>query len=85
MKLESKANGTQFTAYGQVEFGFITKVAGGLLSKLMDKQLNAEANALKLLLESGHQVRRRLPAACRHNIHPRLIKGRVFSFTAVSL
>jgi carbon monoxide dehydrogenase subunit G len=54
MKLESKSNGTQFTAYGQVEFGIITKVAGGLLSKLMDKQLNAEANALKLLLESGH-------------------------------
>lgn len=53
MKLEAKENGTQFTAYGQVEFGFITKIAGGLLSKLLEKQLDAEANAFKHLLESG--------------------------------
>jgi carbon monoxide dehydrogenase subunit G len=53
MKLESKENGTQFTAYGRVEFGVITRIAGGLLSKLLKSQLDAEANALKLLLESG--------------------------------
>ncbi len=54
MKLDSNGNGTQFTAYGQVELGVITKIAGGMISKLMNKQLDAEANALKLLLEAGH-------------------------------
>jgi carbon monoxide dehydrogenase subunit G len=53
MKFESKGNGTQFTAYGQVELGVITKIAGGLLSNLMKKQLDAEANAFKHLLETG--------------------------------
>jgi hypothetical protein len=53
MKLVSKENGTQFTAYGQVELGVITKIAGGLISKLLKRQLDTEANALKLVLESG--------------------------------
>jgi carbon monoxide dehydrogenase subunit G len=53
MKLEPRENGTQFTAYGQVEFGVITKIAGGLISKLMKKQLDADADTLKQLLESG--------------------------------
>jgi carbon monoxide dehydrogenase subunit G len=53
MKLESKENGTQFTAYGQVELGVITKIAGGLISKLLKRQLDAEAKAFRILLESG--------------------------------
>ncbi len=55
MKLEPKENGTQFTAYGQVELGGFMKIAEGLVGKLTQKQGDADLEALKLLLEAGQE------------------------------
>jgi len=53
MKLEPKGSGTQFTASGQGTFGGPLKLVEGLFSKMSKKQLDTDAEALKLLLESG--------------------------------
>jgi carbon monoxide dehydrogenase subunit G len=53
MKLEPKENGTQLTAYGQATFGGFLKIAEGLFAKLSKKQLDRDAETLKLLLEEG--------------------------------
>ena len=53
MKLESKENGTQLTLRGEAEFGGFFKIAEGLVGKQLEKQRDANFNALKLLLEAG--------------------------------
>ncbi len=52
-KFEPKENGTQLTVTGQGEVGGFFKLAEGLVGKQLEKQLDAEYNALKLLLEAG--------------------------------
>ena len=49
---ESKANGTQLTVSGQADIGGFFKLAEGLVGKQLEKQMEADANALKLRLES---------------------------------
>ena len=53
MKLESQENGTQLTLVGEAEIGGFFKIAEGLVRKQLEKQLDTELNALKLLLEAG--------------------------------
>ena len=51
MKLESKENGTQLTLGGQAELGGLFKIAEGLAGKQIEKQLVADFDALKLVME----------------------------------
>ncbi|MCH7611644.1 MAG: SRPBCC family protein [Chloroflexi bacterium] len=53
IKLESQENGTQLTLVGEAEIGGFFKIAEGLVRKQLEKQLDTELNALKLLLEAG--------------------------------
>jgi carbon monoxide dehydrogenase subunit G len=48
-----KENGTQLTFSGQAELGGFFKMAEGLVGKQMEKQIDTDLNALKLLLEQG--------------------------------
>ena len=50
---DPKENGTQLTVSGQVEFGGFIKMAEGLVGKQMEKQIDTDYNALKILLEQG--------------------------------
>ena len=53
IRIESKENGTQLTLRGQAELGGFFKIAEGLAGKQIKKQLVADFDALKLLLEEG--------------------------------
>ena len=53
MKLESKENGTQLTVAAQAEFGGFFKIAEGLVGKQLEKQIDADFDALKLVVEEG--------------------------------
>ena len=48
---DSKENGTQLTMSGHGELGGFFKMAEGLVGKQLDKQVDADLKALKLLLE----------------------------------
>jgi hypothetical protein len=50
---ESKGNGTQMSLIGQAEIGGFFKLAEGLVGKQLEKQVEADSNALKVLLEAG--------------------------------
>ena len=52
-KFESNGNGTQMTISGQAEIGGFFKLAEGLAGKQLEKQMEADAAALKTLLEAG--------------------------------
>lgn len=51
--LDSKENGTQLTISGQAEFSGFFKMAEGLVGKQLEKRMDTDLNALKLLLEEG--------------------------------
>jgi uncharacterized membrane protein len=51
-KFESNGNGTKMTFSGQAEIGGFFKMAEGLAAKQMEKQMEADATALKKLLEA---------------------------------
>ena len=53
VKFESQENGTQVTQSVQAEIGGFFKIAEGLVGKQLEKQLAADFDALKLLLEAG--------------------------------
>ena len=53
IKLESQENGTQLTGTWQVKVGGFFKIAEGRLGKQVEKQSDANLDALKLLLEAG--------------------------------
>ena len=53
IKLESRENGTQFTVDGQAQFGGFFKIAEGLVGRQVEKQLVADFEALKLVMEAG--------------------------------
>jgi carbon monoxide dehydrogenase subunit G len=50
---ESKENGTQMSVRAKMEFGGILRLAEGLLGKQAVKQLDADFENLKRVLESG--------------------------------
>jgi carbon monoxide dehydrogenase subunit G len=50
---EPKEGGTQLTLNGQAELGGFFKMAEGLVGKQLEKRLDTDYNALKLLLEQG--------------------------------
>ena len=52
IKFESKENGTELTVSGNTEPGGFFKIAEGLVGKQIDKQLDTDFSALKLLLEA---------------------------------
>lgn len=52
-KFESNGNGTQLSLSGQAEIAGFFKLAEGLVAKQLEKQLDTDLNALKLLLEAG--------------------------------
>ena len=52
IKFESKENGTQLTMSGEAEPGGFFKIAEGLVGKQLEKQLDTDFNALKLVLEA---------------------------------
>jgi uncharacterized membrane protein len=52
-KFESNGNGTKMTISGQAEIGGFFKLAEGLAGKQIEKQMEADAAALKTLLEAG--------------------------------
>jgi uncharacterized protein YndB with AHSA1/START domain len=51
--LEPQGEGTLLTAQSQGEMGSFFKLAEGLVAKQLEKQLDANHESLKLLLESG--------------------------------
>jgi carbon monoxide dehydrogenase subunit G len=53
IKLESQENGTLLTQSGQGEFGGFFKIAEGLAAKQLQKQVDTDFDALKLVLEEG--------------------------------
>lgn len=53
LKLEPKENGTQVTFGGQAELGGFFKLAEGLAGKQMEKQVYADFENLKTVLESA--------------------------------
>lgn len=53
VNFESKDNGTQITYSGQAEAGGFFKLAEGLVGKQLNKQIELDANALKIVLENG--------------------------------
>lgn len=53
LRLESQENGTQLTGTWQVKVGGFFKIAEGRLGKQVEKQSDANLDALKLLLEAG--------------------------------
>ena len=52
-KFETQNGGTLLTFTGQAEIGGFFKIAEGLAGKQIEKQLEADAAALKKLLEAG--------------------------------
>ena len=52
-KFESNGNGTKLSIIGQAEIGGFFKMAEGLASKQIEKQMDADLAALKKLLEAG--------------------------------
>jgi uncharacterized protein YndB with AHSA1/START domain len=52
---ESKENGTQLTQRGSGEPGGFFKLAEGLVSKQLQKQLETNLSALKIVLEAGSE------------------------------
>ena len=52
-RYESKGNGTQITLSGKGETGGFFKLTEGLVGKQLQKQLETNYSALKLLLEAG--------------------------------
>jgi len=52
-KFESKENGTQLSVIGEAEIGGFFRLAEGLVGTQVEKQIETDANALKLLLEAG--------------------------------
>ena len=55
MKLEPKDNGTQFNQRGTAEIGGFFKIAEGLVAKQLEKQVAADFEALKQVLEAGQE------------------------------
>jgi len=53
IKFTPQDNGTQVTLSGQAELGGFFKLAEGLAGKQMEKQMDADFNALKDFLEGG--------------------------------
>ena len=53
VKFESQENGTLLTQSGQGEFGGFFKIAEGLAAKQLQKQVDTDFDALKLVLEEG--------------------------------
>jgi carbon monoxide dehydrogenase subunit G len=51
--LESKDNGTQLTFSGQAELAGLFKIAEGLASKQMEKQITADMAGFKHVMEGG--------------------------------
>ena len=51
VKFESKENGTELTLSGSAEPGGFFKIAEGLVGKQIEKQVDTDFNALKVLLE----------------------------------
>jgi carbon monoxide dehydrogenase subunit G len=51
--LETQGDGTLLTAQSQGEMGSFFKLGEGLVAKQLEKQLNANFETLKLLMESG--------------------------------
>ncbi len=54
-RFESKENGTQVTVSGKAEPGGFFKLTGGLFAKQLQKQIETDLSALKLILESGSE------------------------------
>jgi uncharacterized membrane protein len=52
-KFQKQDGGTLLTVIGQAEIGGFFKMAEGLVGKQMEKQMDADAAALKKLLEAG--------------------------------
>lgn len=52
VKVEAQDGGTLLTQKGQVEFGGFFSLAEGLVGNQLKKQMEADLNALKVLLES---------------------------------
>jgi uncharacterized membrane protein len=52
-KFQKQDGGTLLTLIGQAEIGGFFKMAEGLVSKQMEKQMDADGAALKRLLEAG--------------------------------
>lgn len=52
-KFESNGNGTKLSIIGQAEIGGFFKMAEGLASKQIEKQMDADLAALKKMLEAG--------------------------------
>ena len=52
-RFESKENGTQVTVAGKAEPGGFFKLTGGLFAKQLQKQIETDLSALKLMLEAG--------------------------------
>ncbi len=52
IKFEPKENGTQLTIGGDAEFGGFFKMAEGLVGKQLEKQIDTDFNALKLVMEA---------------------------------
>lgn len=55
VKAESQGEGTLLTQTGKVEFGGFFKLAEGMASKQLEKQMEADMHSLKVLLESGSE------------------------------
>ena len=52
-KVEPQGDGALLTSKSRVEFGNFFKLAEGLVSKQVEKQLDTDNNTLKLLMESN--------------------------------
>lgn len=52
VKVEAQDGGTLLTQKGQVEFGGFFKLAEGVVGKQLDKQMEVDLQALKVILES---------------------------------
>jgi hypothetical protein len=52
-RYEAQGDGTRITTEGQVEFNGFLKLAERLVGKQLDKQIESNNGALKLLLEAG--------------------------------
>ena len=52
-ELEPQDGGTNLITKGRAEFGGLFKLAEGLISKQLEKQMDTDHNTLKLLMESN--------------------------------
>ena len=52
-ELEPQDGGTNLIITGRAEFGGLFKLAEGLISKQLEKQMDTDHNTLKLLMESN--------------------------------